>query len=63
MDINFLYNNFASTYHPARDLNSDGVINDIEEYTSYKAAYKDFVNDPLNFSPPRQIRFGIDFEF
>jgi outer membrane receptor for ferrienterochelin and colicin len=53
----------ASTYHPARDLNSDGVINDVEEYISYKAAYKDFVNDPQNFGAPRQIRFGIDFEF
>ncbi len=53
----------ASSYHPARDLNSDGVINDVEEYISYKAAYKDYVNDPLNFGAPRQIRFGIDFEF
>lgn len=53
----------ASTYHPARDINSDGVIDNVEEYISYKAAYEDYVNDPANFGPPRQIRFGIDFEF
>jgi hypothetical protein len=53
----------SSTYHPARDINSDGVINDVEEYIAYKTAYKDFVNNPLNYGAPRQIRFGIDFEF
>jgi hypothetical protein len=53
----------ASTYHPARDINSDGVISDVEEYITYKTAYKDYVNDPMNSGSPRQIRFGIDFEF
>jgi hypothetical protein len=56
-------NILASTYHPARDINSDGIINDMEEYISFKAAYKDYVNDPANFGAPRQIRFGIDFQF
>jgi len=53
----------SSTYHPARDINSDGVINDVEEYIAYKTAYKDLVNNPLNFGTTRQIRFGFDFEF
>jgi hypothetical protein len=58
-DISLLYN----TYHPARDLNSNGIIDDHEEYASYLVAWKDFVNNPMNYGAPRQIRIGIDFEF
>lgn len=50
-------------YHPARDINSDGIISDVEEYIAYKTARKDRNNNPMNFGSPRQIRIGIDLEF
>lgn len=53
----------SSMYHPARDLDSNGLISDFEEYVSNKMAWKDFVDNPMNYGSPRQIRFGIDFEF
>jgi len=58
-DINLFY----SSYHPARDINSNGIVDDGEEFISYKVAWIDFVNNPMNYGAPRQIRFGIDFEF
>ncbi|MBS4015610.1 MAG: hypothetical protein KGZ86_04160, partial [Candidatus Latescibacteria bacterium] len=58
-DINVTY----GSYHPARDLNSNGIVDDYEEYVSYLAAWRDFVDNPMNYSAPRQIRLGIDFEF
>ncbi|MEO0132225.1 MAG: TonB-dependent receptor [candidate division WOR-3 bacterium] len=58
-DVTLLY----SSYHPARDINSNGIVDDYEEYVSYLTAWRDFVNNPMNYGAPRQIRFGIDFEF
>jgi outer membrane cobalamin receptor len=58
-DINLLY----GSYHPARDRNSDGIVQDEEEYVSYLVAWRDFVNNPMNYGSPRQIRVGIDFDF
>jgi len=58
-DISLLYN----SYHPARDLNSNGIVDDREEYISYLVAWRDLVDNPMNYGAPRQIRFGIDFEF
>lgn len=53
----------SSQYHPARDRNHDGYITAEEEYVSYKVAYLDFVNNPMNFGPPRQVKLGITLEF
>jgi hypothetical protein len=53
----------ASSYHPARDLDHDGFISAVEEYTAYKTAYEAFCNNPNNYGAPRQIRFGLSFEF
>jgi hypothetical protein len=53
----------GSAYHPARDLDHDGYITPAEEYIAYKAAYKDFVNNPNNFGPPREVRLGLSLEF
>lgn len=53
----------SSQYHPARDANHDGFISAEEEYVSYKLAYLDFVNDPANFGPPRQIQVGLTLAF
>ncbi len=50
-------------YHPVRDINHDGYLTDEEEYIAYKMAYLDFVNNPVNYGPPRQIRVGVIFEF
>ncbi|MEO0075239.1 MAG: TonB-dependent receptor, partial [candidate division WOR-3 bacterium] len=58
-DINLTY----ASYHPARDRNSNGVVDDYEEYVAYLMAWRDFVDNPMNYGAPRQIRFGIDFEF
>ncbi len=53
----------SGTYNGARDLNHDGFISAVEEYTAYKTAYKDFVNNPNNYGPPRQVRLGLNLEF
>jgi len=53
----------SSQYHPARDANHDGYISAEEEYVSYKLAYLDFVNDPANFGPPRQVKVGLTLAF
>lgn len=50
-------------YNPVRDVNHDGYITDTEEYIAYKLAYLDFVNNPVNYGPPRQIKVGLVFEF
>lgn len=50
-------------YNPVRDVNHDGYITDTEEYIAYKLAYSDFVNNPVNYGPPRQIKVGLVFEF
>jgi len=53
----------AAKYNPVRDRNHDGYITDEEEYVAYKLGYQDFVNNPTNFGPPRQIKLGISLEF
>lgn len=53
----------TAKYHPARDHNHDGYITDEEEYLAYKLAYLDFVNNPVNYGAPRQIKLGVNFEF
>jgi hypothetical protein len=52
-----------SQYNPVRDHNHDGYITDDEEYVAYKMGYLDFVNDPANFGPPRQVKLGVTLEF
>jgi outer membrane receptor for ferrienterochelin and colicin len=52
-----------SLYNPVRDKNHDGYITDDEEYMAYKMAYLDFVNNPINYGAPRQIKLGLSFEF
>ncbi|MBM3322049.1 TonB-dependent receptor [candidate division WOR-3 bacterium] len=52
-----------SLYNPVRDRNHDGYITDEEEYSAYKVGYLDFVNNPINYGAPRQIRVGVSLEF
>jgi hypothetical protein len=52
-----------SKYNAVRDHNHDGYITDTEEYVAYKMGYLDFVNDPANYGPPRQIKLGVTLEF
>ncbi|MEO0100248.1 MAG: hypothetical protein ABIL04_04550, partial [candidate division WOR-3 bacterium] len=51
------------TYHPARDYNHDGYINQWERYDSYIQARRDYVDSPTNYGPPRRIRLGLEFGF
>lgn len=51
------------TYHPARDYNHDGYINQWERYDSYIQGRKDLVDSPTNYGPPRRIRLGVEFAF
>ena len=53
----------SGTYHPNRDGNHDGYITDEEEYVAYRMAYLDFVDDPVNYGAPRQIKVGVNIEF
>lgn len=53
----------SSKYNPVRDLNHDGYITDEEEYFTYRLAYLDFVNNPANYGPPRQVKLGISLDF
>ncbi|MEO0081104.1 MAG: TonB-dependent receptor [candidate division WOR-3 bacterium] len=53
----------SGTYNPARDRNHDGYITDEEEYIAYRVAYLDFVNNPMNYGAPRQVKVGINLEF
>ncbi len=50
-------------YNPVRDHNHDGYITDEEEYLAYRMGYLDFVNNPMNFGPPRQVKLGVNIEF
>jgi len=58
------FNDFMSIrepyYHPAADLNHDGLITPYEEYTAYRESVKatdDWVNA---YSSPRRARIGIN---
>jgi outer membrane receptor for ferrienterochelin and colicin len=53
----------SSQYHPARDRNHDGYITAEEEYVAYKLAYRDFLDNPINFGAPRQMKVGVTLEF
>ncbi len=58
------YVNLLNTaYHPVRDHNHDGYITAEEEYLAYRMGYLDFVDNPMNFGPPRQVRVGVNIEF
>jgi len=59
-DINLLN---TSLYNPVRDHNHDGYITDEEEFAAYKVAYLDFVDNPSNYGPPRQIKLGVNIGF
>lgn len=59
-------------YSKWRDLNGDGIIDSRELYTTYIAAYNDFVNDPYNsnrypesaaYALPRRVRLVLGFTF
>jgi outer membrane receptor protein involved in Fe transport len=53
----------SAKYNPVRDRNHDGYITDEEEYVAFRMGYLDFVNNPVNFGPPRQIKLGLSLEF
>jgi hypothetical protein len=50
-------------YNPVRDHNHDGYITDQEEYMAYKMGYLDYVKNPANYGPPRQVKVGLTLEF
>lgn len=50
-------------YHPFRDYNHDGYLNQMEQYDSYVRAYKDLNSPPTYYGPPRKIRFGLSLSF
>ena len=59
-------------YNQRRDLNGDGVIDSDEMYSTYKAAWEDFITDPRNplrtpdpsaYQPPRSIRLALGVKF
>jgi outer membrane receptor protein involved in Fe transport len=52
-----------TAYNPRRDMNHDGYISADEEYVAYRVGYLDYVNNPINYGPPRQVRLGINLEF
>jgi len=50
-------------YVPHRDLNNDGTIDSEEARSTYLNARAERTKDPLNYSPPRIVRIGIEFLF
>ena len=52
-----------TAYNPRRDMNHDGYISAEEEYVAYRVGYLDYVDNPMNYGPPRQIKLGINLEF
>ncbi|MGB8658766.1 MAG: TonB-dependent receptor [Candidatus Zixiibacteriota bacterium] len=46
-----------------KDTNGDGVISAEEQYAAYSKAYDVYVNDPMNYGPPRQISVGFYIAF
>jgi len=50
-------------YHPARDYNHDGYLDQMEMYDSYVRAYNDKNGPPTYYGPPRKIRFGVSLSF
>ncbi len=53
----------TSLYNPVRDRNHDGYITDEEEYIAFKMAWLDFVDNPINWDAPRQVKLGVALEF
>lgn len=53
----------SSKYVPFVDVNNDGVISDAEAQTAADAAYKYYLDDPLNYGPPRIVRIGLELLF
>lgn len=53
----------TSLYNPVRDRNHDGYIDDEEEYIAFKMAWLDFVDNPINYDSPRQVKLGLILEF
>jgi len=52
-----------TSYNPRRDMNHDGYISAEEEYVAYRVGYLDFVDNPMNYGPPRQVKVGVNLEF
>ncbi len=61
-----------SYYSKWRDLNSDGTIDPYEKYTTYIAAWNDYISDPYcgarvpntaAYSGPRRATMGLSFNF
>jgi len=50
-------------YHPARDYNNDGFLDQMELYDSYIRAYQNLNDYPTYYGPPRKIRFGVSLGF
>ncbi len=50
-------------YDVRRDIDRDGTVSQDEAYESYIAYYKDYLNDPTNWSAPRVVTVGLEFSF
>jgi hypothetical protein len=46
-----------------KDTNGDGHISAQEQAVAYTNAYKEYVKDPMNYGPPRQIKVGFYVAF
>jgi hypothetical protein len=50
-------------YHPYRDYNHDGYLDQMEQYDSYVRAYNNVNDPPTYYGPPRKVRFGLSMSF
>ncbi|MEO0225364.1 MAG: TonB-dependent receptor [candidate division WOR-3 bacterium] len=54
---------FSSVYHPAADLNHDGIISEREYYECFKAINDESEDYTNCFSPPIRFRIGFSVDF
>ncbi len=58
-DFNYTISISSPYYHPAADLNHDGIISPHENYQAYVDLVKATDESPNNYSPPRRLRIGV----
>ncbi|MGE3062805.1 MAG: TonB-dependent receptor [bacterium] len=52
-----------SYYDSRQDINNDGKVTPLEQYSVYLEAYKDYSYNPHNYATPRTIMIAIEFGF
>ncbi len=53
---------FSTYYHPATDMNHDGICSGTERYNGYMEARHFVQRDPNNYLPSFRIRFGVSLQ-